>query len=259
MKALKRYGQNFLVDRNILAIMTRRASLSPDDVILEIGPGHGILTRALLAGNVRCVHAVELDRRLRSELEELSRNDGRLRLHWGDAVKYDYSELLPFPNTVVANIPYNITTPLISELLSYAAHGLTYHLYMLQREAAERLTAPPDTKARYPLGVTVEAMGRAEVVRNVPRSCFRPVPEVESAITEIVIERNFELGGSELWNGILHRGFSHRRKTLANNLKGYADVLGYGSMRAEDLTCGQWLEIYEGKKKSSVPFSGSEE
>ena len=259
MKALKRYGQNFLVDRNILACMIKRADLSHDDVILEIGPGHGVLTRAIIAENVKCVHAVEIDARMMPELEALAEISPTLKLHWGDAVKYDYSSLNPFPNKIISNIPYNITTPLISELLSYAAHGLTYHLYMLQREAAERLTAPPDTKARYPLGVTVEAMGRAEVVRNVPRSCFRPVPEVESAITEIVIERNFELGGSELWNGILHRGFSHRRKTLANNLKGYADVLGYGSMRAEDLTCGQWLEIYEGKKKSSVPFSGSEE
>ncbi|MBR0150421.1 MAG: ribosomal RNA small subunit methyltransferase A, partial [Synergistaceae bacterium] len=103
---------------------------------------------------------------------------------------------------------------------------------------------------RYPLGVAVGAMGRASIVRNVSRECFRPVPEVDSAVTEIVIERNFELGGDSLWSELLHRGFSHRRKTLANNLKGYADALSYGAMRAEDLTCGEWLEIFRAKKNS---------
>lgn len=244
MKALRRYGQNFLVDKNILSCIIRRANLASDDVILEIGPGHGVLTRALLDGGVRCVHCVEIDERMRPELEEIAGNDSRLALHWGDAVKYGYESLTPFPNKVVANIPYNITTPLIWELLKFAGNGLTYHLYMLQKEATMRLTAPPDTKERYPLGVTVEAMGHAEIVRRVPRECFRPVPEVESSLCEIVCEKNHELAGDSLWSELLHRGFAHRRKTLANNLKGFADVLCYGGMRAEDLTCAQWLEIY---------------
>ena len=244
MKALKRYGQNFLVDRNILACIIRRASLTPDDVILEVGPGHGVLTRALLGAGVRRVHAVEIDGRMRPELEEIAEEFPGLSLHWGDAVRYGYESLSPFPNKIVANIPYNITTPLIWELLKFARHGLTYHLYMLQKEAAMRLAARPDTKERYPLGVTVEAMGHAEIVRRVPRECFRPVPEVESALCEIVCERNCELACDSLWSELLHRGFAHRRKTLANNLKGFADVLDYGGLRAEDLTCGQWLEIY---------------
>lgn len=252
MKALKRYGQNFLVDRNILACMIKRADLSHDDVILEIGPGHGVLTRALLAENVKCIHAVEIDSRMRPELEALAEISPALKLHWGDAVKYDYSSLNPFPNKVISNIPYNITTPLIWELLKFAGHGLTYHLYMLQKEAALRLIAPHDTKERYPLGVAVGAMGRAVIVRNVSRECFRPVPDVESAITEIMIERNFELGGDSLWSELLHRGFAHRRKTLANNLKGYADALSYGAMRAEDLTCDEWLEIFRTKRQKKI-------
>lgn len=249
MRALKRYGQNFLVDKNILACIIRRAELSPDDVILEIGPGHGVLTRALLAENVKCVHSIEIDERMRPELEEIADNDSRLCLHWGDAVKYDYPSLSPFPNKVIANIPYNITTPLIWELLKFSGHGLTYHLYMLQKEAAMRITAPPDTKERYPLGVTVQAMGRASIVRNVSRECFRPIPEVDSALTEIITDKNFELMNDSLWSDILHRGFFHRRKTLANNLKGFADVLEYGKMRAEDLSCSEWLEIYNNARK----------
>lgn len=114
-----------------------------------------------------------------------------------------------------------------------------------------RLIAPADTKERYPLGVTVQAMGRAEIVRNVSRECFRPVPNVDSVLCEIAVTENYGLAGDSLWSEILHRGFSHRRKTLANNLKNFADPLNYGSMRAEDLTCGEWLEIY-GKKKSSA-------
>lgn len=249
MKALKRYGQNFLIDKNILSCIIRRANLVPDDVILEIGPGHGVLTRALLEGGVKCVHSVEIDERMRPELEVIAEEYPCLSLHWGDAVRYDYGSLSPFPNKVIANIPYNITTPLIWELLKFALHGLTYHLYMLQKEAAMRLVAPSDTKERYPLGVTVEAVGRAEIVRNVARECFRPVPNVDSVLCEIVCRENYDIARDSLWSEILHRGFSHRRKTLANNLKNFADVLSYGGLRAEDLSCSQWLEIYERAKK----------
>lgn len=244
MIALKRYGQNFLADKNILGVMVRRSCASEDDCVLEIGPGHGVLTRALLKEGVMCLHAVELDERFKSELEELALSDTRLVLHWGDAVKYDYASLSPFPNKVIANIPYNITTPLIWNLLKYSSLGLTYHLYMLQKEAAERLIALPDTKARYPLGITIQAMGKASVVKKVSPECFRPVPKVESAIVELVIERNYELASSVLWSELLHRGFSHRRKTLANNLKGFCDAGELGKMRAEDLSCDEWLKIY---------------
>ena len=244
MRALKRYGQNFLVDRNILACIIRQANLSHDDVVLEIGPGHGVLTRAILDEGVKCLHSVEIDERLRPELEELL--SPQFQLHWGDAVKFDYSTLSPFPNKVIANIPYNITTPLIWELLKFAGNGLTYHLYMLQKEAALRLTAKPDTKERYPLGVTVEAVGRAGIVRNVSRECFRPVPDVDSVLAEIFCNKteNFEIARDPRWSKLIHRGFSQRRKTLANNLKGFADALCYGRKRAEDLSVDEWLEIY---------------
>ncbi|MBR1658428.1 MAG: ribosomal RNA small subunit methyltransferase A [Synergistaceae bacterium] len=253
MRALKRYGQNFLVDRNILGCIIRRAELSPDDVILEIGAGHGVLTRAILQEGVKHVHSVEIDERLRPELEALENEYSALNVHWGDAVRFDYDELRPFPNKVVANIPYNITTPLISELLKFSVKGLRYHLYMLQKEAAARIAARPDTKERYPLGVTIEAMGRVVIVRQVPRECFRPVPNVNSVLAEISLDRNFKIACDDLWSKILHEGFRHRRKTLANNLKGIADVLNYGGKRAEDLTLNQWLEIYGAAREKENP------
>lgn len=254
MRALKRYGQNFLVDGNILSLIVKRAELSVEDIVLEVGPGHGVLTRALLAENVKCLHCIEIDERFKPELDGLSAENPSLKVHWGDAVKFDYESLSPFPNKAVANIPYNITTPLIWKLLRFAERGLRYHLYMLQKEAALRLTAPPDTKERYPLGVTVEAVGRARIVHNVSRGCFRPVPKVDSAVVEIEAVRNFEIANDSLWSEILHRGFAQRRKTLANNLRGI-DLLGYGKMRAEDLTCDEWLEIYRSAKSELPPAS----
>lgn len=242
MKALKRFGQNFLVDKNILGIMTSQADIKENDCVLEIGPGHGVLTRAILAQKVKCLHCIELDERLRPELEDI--HDDRLNLHWGDAVKYDYASLEPFPDKVIANIPYKITTPLIWELVKFADKGLRYMLLMLQKEAAERITALPDTKARYPLGVCIEAVGRARVVRNVPPQCFRPIPKVYSAIVEIEITHNFGLAGSALWSRMLHEGFAHRRKTLANNLKGWVIPEGLGGKRAEDLSADEWVKIY---------------
>ena len=252
IRALKRYGQNFLQDRNILAFMIERSGVNENDCVLEIGPGHGILTRALLDVNVRCLHAVELDERFHDELDELSLSDTRLHVHWADAVTFDYDSLVPFPNKIIANIPYNITTPLIWKLLQYSHKGLNYHMYMLQKEAAIRLTAPPDTKARYPLGVMIEAVGHASILKNVSRECFRPIPNVDSVIAEIVIERNFELACDDSFSELLHRGFAHRRKTLQNNLKGYVNVpCEYAHKRAEDLTCEEWLRIHDENKTSA--------
>ena len=257
MIALKRYGQNFLVDKNILNLIISRAELNSNDCVLEIGPGHGVLTRALLAEKISCLHAVELDERLRPELEKLENLEKNFNLNWGDAVKFDYEALNPFPNKVVANIPYNITTPLIWNLLKFSSQGLRYFLFMLQKEAALRITAPPDTKERYPLGVTIEAMGRAAIVKDVSRKCFRPIPDVDSAVVEIKIEKNFDLLNNSLWSELLHRGFAHRRKTLINNLKGFKNISDIKlheifnsvyineNIRAEDLTCDEWLKINE--------------
>ena len=258
----KRFGQNFLVDKNILNFIISSANLNSNDCVLEIGPGHGVLTRALLAKKIFCLHSIELDERLKPELEELENNYKNFRLHWGDAVKFDYEKLSPFPSKVIANIPYNITTPLIWNLLKFSEKGLRYFLFMLQKEAALRLTAPADSKARYPLGVTIEAAGRASILKNVSRNCFRPVPNVDSAIVEIVVEKNFEILNNPGWSELLHQGFAHRRKTLFNNLKNFKNISDSKlreifavseideNIRAEDLTCEEWLKIYNSIRSS---------
>ena len=211
--------------------------------------------------NISCLHAVELDERLKPELEELrgELKENNLKLHWGDALKINYELLEPFPEKVISNIPYNITTPLIWKLLEFASNGLKYHLYMVQKEAAERLTGKPKTKSRYPLGITIEAMGRAKIIKNVSRECFRPVPKVDSCVIEIIINKNFNLGREILWNELLHKAFSQRRKTLINNLSGFKNISreewneiflklnleNLMTSRAEELDSDTWLKIYE--------------
>ena len=254
-QAKKHLGQNFLVDRNVLSEIVERAQVSADDVILEIGPGQGVLTRALLVAGCAYLHAIELDLRLKDVLRDLQDEyPSRLNIVWGDAMRTDCAAFLPFPRKAVANIPYNITTPLIWKLLELAPLGLAYHLYMVQKEAADRLTAPRDTKERYPLGITLETMGEVTLVRRVPPGCFRPVPRVDSAVVEIVLSRNFNLMRDSLWSDLLHAGFRQRRKTLVNNLKGFRNMADWAPVlreigldvriRAEDLSSDEWLKLY---------------
>ena len=260
----KRFGQNFLVDKNILSDMVNCASVSPEDVILEVGPGQGAVTKELLKRGCSRIYAIELDERLKDELEKLASDYPALQIVWGDAVRLDYGVFSPFPSKVVANIPYNITTPLIWRLLTFAPLGLCSHVYMLQKEAADRLTAERDTKERYPLGVALEVMGETTIVRKVPPTCFRPVPRVDSSIVKIELTRNINLMQNMLWSDLLHAGFRQRRKTLINNLKGFrgggVDVWLSAlessgiepKIRAEDLSGEEWLRLYHVVEKSNI-------
>jgi len=254
----KRFGQNFLSDKNILREIVSHAEISENDVVLEIGPGQGVLTAELVNAGCRYIHCVEIDRDLENWLKPIENEySAVLKIHFADAVKFDYSFLSPFPNKAVANIPYNITTPLICALLPFAGMGLRRHIYTVQLEAAQRLMAKADTKERYPLGVTLEAMGSVKILRHVARTCFHPVPNVDSCVIEINLTRNFELGADECWNNFLHAGFRQRRKTLVNNLKGcnklevehIAEALYKmrldAKIRAEDLYSELWIELYK--------------
>jgi len=256
----KRFGQNFLSDKNILREIVSHAEVK-DDVVLEIGPGQGVLTLELINAGCRYIHCIEIDNDLEKWLKPIeNEHSSVLKVHFADAVKFDYSSLCPFPNKAVANIPYNITTPLICSLLEFAEHGLRKHIYTVQLEAAERLMAKADTKERYPLGVTLEAMGSVKILRHVARTCFRPVPNVDSCVIEINLTHNFELGADKLWNRFLHEGFRMRRKKLVNNLKGFNGLEAESiiealnetgldpKIRAEDLHSSEWIELYRKTK-----------
>ena len=251
-------GQNFLIDESVVAYTVKRAAVTPDDVILEIGPGGGILTRGLLSAGPRALCAVEVDERLRDGLEALASRDGRLRLFWGDAVRFDYRAGLPeTPTKIVANLPYHITTPILWTFLEkLIPEGVGYMLLMVQLESAERIASPERSRARSPLGVTVEAMGGAEILRKVPPQAFRPQPRVNSALIEIKIEKNRGLANDRAWRALLARSFTQRRKTLVNNwTAGYADIDRERALaildahglsataRAEELPLEKWFEL----------------
>lgn len=250
-------GQNFLIDESVVAYTVKRAAPS-GDAILEIGPGGGILTRGLLSASPRALYAVEVDERLRGGLEAIAAKDGRLRIFWGDAVRFDYlSELPEIPTKIVANLPYHITTPIMWTFLEkLIPAGTSYMLLMVQLESAERIASPARSRARSPLGVTVEAMGGAEILRKVPPQAFRPQPRVNSALIEIKIERNRGLANDRTWRALLARSFAQRRKTLVNNwTAGYADIdreralailerAGLSATaRAEELPLEKWFEL----------------
>lgn len=208
----KELGQHFLVDQNILGVIGRLAELGHDDVVLEIGPGLGVLTR-FLADRVGLVHAVELDRSLEPRLGDLPAN---VTLHWGDALALDLAALEPAPTKLVANLPYNVATPIVAESLA----GLpTVDLWcvMVQREVADRFFASPSTKAYGAVSVLVQLAARRTGFHAVSRTVFRPPPNVDSAL---VAFRRITLPPSfARIRELVEASFSHRRKTLPNSLE----------------------------------------
>jgi 16S rRNA (adenine1518-N6/adenine1519-N6)-dimethyltransferase len=204
----KSLGQHFLVDENILRVIGRLAELDPSDVVLEIGPGLGVLTR-FLAARVANVHAVEVDRRLEEHLAGID----RVSLHWGDAVRLDLAKLDPPPNKLVANLPYNIATPIVAE--SLADERLELWCVMVQREVADRFFAAPSTKAYGSVSVQVQLAAERTGFHPVSREVFRPRPNVDSAL---VAFRRIAAGASPEVKRIVEASFAHRRKTLANSL-----------------------------------------
>ncbi len=209
----KALGQHFLADDNILAVVERLAELDPADVVLEIGAGLGVLTRRL-ADRVAHVHAVELDRSLEPHLAELAARPN-VDLSWGDALRLDLVALTPPPGKLVANLPYNIATPVVAESLD-GLPSLELWCVMVQREVADRFFAQPSTKAYGAVSVLVQLAARRTGFHPVSRHVFRPPPNVDSAL---VAFRRIDLPScfAEV-RMLVEAAFAHRRKTLANSL-----------------------------------------
>jgi 16S rRNA (adenine1518-N6/adenine1519-N6)-dimethyltransferase len=204
----KSLGQHFLVDDNILRVIERLAQLAPDDVVLEIGPGLGVLTR-FLAERVAFVHAAELDRRLEEHLHGIQ----NVAVHWGDALELDVRTLDPPPRKLVANLPYNVATPIVAE--SLAVEQLELWCVMVQREVADRFFAQPSTKAYGAVSVLVQLAAERVGFHPVSREVFRPRPNVDSAL---VAFRRIAPGAPPAVKRVVESAFGHRRKTLANAL-----------------------------------------
>jgi 16S rRNA (adenine1518-N6/adenine1519-N6)-dimethyltransferase len=207
----KSLGQHFLVDENILGVIERLAELRPEDVVLEIGPGLGVLTR-YLAARVARVHAVEIDETLEPHLRELGPN---VELHLGDALRLDLAAAAPDATKLVANLPYNVSTPLLVESLD-GLPQVERWCVMVQREVADRLFAAPATKAYGAVSVLVQLVCERTGFHPVARTVFRPPPNVDSALVafrRVALPPDFARTKK-----VVAAAFAHRRKTLPNSL-----------------------------------------
>ena len=214
IRAKKRLGQHFLADENILGVIGRLAELAPEDVVLEVGPGLGVLT-AYLAERVSYVHAVELDRSLEPALADRLAGHANVQLHFGDALELDLAALVPQPAKLVANLPYNIATPLVVESLDgLASVGLW--CVMVQREVADRFFAAPGTKAYGAVSVLIQLAAERTGFHPVSRTVFRPQPNVDSAL--VAFRRRSLPSDFAAVKRAVTAAFAHRRKRLANSI-----------------------------------------
>jgi 16S rRNA (adenine1518-N6/adenine1519-N6)-dimethyltransferase len=214
----KAYGQHFLVDENILGVIGRLADLRPDDVVLEIGPGLGMLTR-YLAARVARVHAVEIDVSLAPHLADIG---GNVDVRYGDALEVD---LRTDATKLVANLPYNVATPLLVESLD-GLPAVELWCVMVQREVADRLFAAPGTKAYGAVSVLVQLVCERVGFHPVSRTVFRPPPNVDSAL--VAFRRVGLPHDYPRLKRLVNAAFAHRRKTLPNSL----DLSGVASRAA---------------------------
>jgi 16S rRNA (adenine1518-N6/adenine1519-N6)-dimethyltransferase len=248
----KALGQHFLVDENILGVIGRLAELQRDDVVLEVGPGLGILTR-YLAERVQLVHAIEIDRALQESLSGVLGEHENVRLVFGDALRLDLTALEPAPLKLVANLPYNVATPLVVETLEHA-RSIERWCVMVQREVADRFFAAPRTKAYGAVSVLVQLAARKTGFHAVPPTVFRPRPRVESALVAFTRTAGPQLADVR---PLVEAAFAHRRKMLANSvaLAGLAprarveDALAAigrsAQSRAEELAPSEFVALVE--------------
>jgi 16S rRNA (adenine1518-N6/adenine1519-N6)-dimethyltransferase len=255
-----RFGQNFMIDQNLVRLVAEGGQVGRDDLVIEVGPGTGTLTEELLDRSDSVV-VVEIDRDLAAMLRKRFADRPNFRLVEGDALagKHELNEELRAalqaasgrgqPVKLVANLPYNIASPLVIGLL---IEGAAVQAFTVQKEVADRLRAGAGTDAYGPLSVIVQMMARVEVLRNLPPQAFWPAPKIDSSLVRLT--RDDRLGGrARSFGQFVHAVFSFRRKTLRRALAqaGFdADAVlqatGFdGQLRPEMFTPEQMLRMYE--------------
>ncbi len=206
-------GQNFLIDDNILRVIGAAAELAPEDVVLEVGGGLGVLSE-YLAPRVAHLHVVEVDRALEPALADALEPFGNTSLHLADAVRLDLRALDPAPAKVVANLPYGVAATVLLKSIEELP-GARLWVAMVQREVADRFAATPGTKSYGATSVLTQLSCDVRFLRKVPRTVFHPAPNVESAL--ILMRRTGPAGAAEV-SSLVHAGFAHRRKALGGSL-----------------------------------------
>lgn len=227
-------GQNFLIDDNILGVILERLQADPTDVVIEVGAGLGVLTRALTEVSAH-VHAFEIDRSLEAPLRATlsSVNSERVTLHFDDVLRAPLESLVPAPTLCASNLPYSVAAPFLAEALGRLP-GIRRYCVMMQREVAERLASPPGVKAYGGLSVWVQLHARVVEVRPLSRSIFSPQPNVDSSLVTLERRVRDDLVASDprTVRRVIDGAFSQRRKRLANAL---SSALGISKPSVEDV------------------------
>jgi len=233
-RARKRFGQNFLVDGNIIGKIVAAIAPRPGDNIVEIGPGLAALSRPVLDACGR-LHVVEIDRDLIAWLKHEFAGQS-LDIHAGDALKFDFASL-GGKLRVIGNLPYNISTPLLFHLSDYADRIVDMN-FMLQKEVVERMAAAPGREAYGRLSVMLQYRFVIDRLFDVPPNAFRPVPRVTSAIVRLIPRPAHELGARDgvLFGRVVAAAFGQRRKTLRNTLR---DLIDHDSLAELGIDAGQ--------------------
>ncbi|WIM14212.1 16S rRNA (adenine(1518)-N(6)/adenine(1519)-N(6))-dimethyltransferase RsmA [Enhydrobacter sp.] len=252
LDARKRLGQHFLLDLNLTRRIARAAAPLDKGTVVEVGPGPGGLTRALLIEGAQHVVAIEVDARAIGALRELqAASDGRLEIREGDALAVDPATLGPGPRRIVANLPYNIATALLVRWL-HAADAVAEMVLMFQKEVVDRLVAPPRTKDYGRLSVLAQHVCEVRRLFEVPPAAFVPPPKVTSAVARLVPRpadrRLSDLGPLET---VTAAAFGQRRKMLRRSLQGLfgdpvAVLEGLGlspRARAEELSVDDFVRL----------------
>ena len=272
----KRFGQHFLTDTGVIDAIVAAIAPQPDDLMVEIGPGLGALTRPVMQ-NLRHLHAVEIDRDVIARLHK-SFPSNRLTIHQGDALAFDFGTLLRPGDTsktlgasassenpsghgsdsepavrtlrVIGNLPYNISTPLLFHLATFTDQIVDCH-FMLQKEVVARMVAKPGTKDFGRLSVALQYRFAMESVLDVPPEAFEPPPKVDSAVVRMMPKARSERTARDegLFGEIVTQAFSQRRKTLRNTLKGRVDDAQFAAAgidpgaRAEEIEVARYVVL----------------
>ncbi|MDR1934194.1 MAG: 16S rRNA (adenine(1518)-N(6)/adenine(1519)-N(6))-dimethyltransferase RsmA, partial [Candidatus Accumulibacter sp.] len=248
--ARKRFGQNFLVDAQVIGAILAAVAPQGDDLVVEIGPGLGALTAPLLQ-RLAHLHAVEIDRDLVARLRQRFPAD-RLSLHAGDALAFDFGGLAAAGRKlrVLGNLPYNVSTPLLFHLARFAAQVHDLH-FMLQKEVVERLVAEAGSAAYGRLSVMLQYRFVIERLLDVPPQAFDPAPKVDSALVRLIPRRAGELAARDetRFAALVAAAFSQRRKILRNTLSGIVAPALFARLgiapgaRAETLSVADYVRL----------------
>jgi len=252
MSVRKKYGQNFLIDKNIIDKILRTSMIASTDIVVEIGPGLGALTEGL-STRAQQVVAYEIDAGMSAYLAEQFKESRNVTIHQRDIL--DVTLAFPTPIKVISNLPYYITTPILFQLLE-GKQAITSITVMMQKEVAERLVATPRSKQYNALSVILQYLADVKIEFFVPKTCFYPVPEVDSAVLTISLKPQPNKDDVSPFIQFVKHAFHQRRKTMLNNLTSMyhwkkstvemvLEHLGFSpSVRAEELHLNEFIQLY---------------